>query len=487
MSSHILRLGRQTLIYGLSAVAPSVLGLVTLPFVARRLTTSEYGILELALAAIGVAAVIVEMGLTSASQRSYFDYTDEQPGERRVVLSTALITYLTATLVAAAALILAREPIAEFLFNSPRESELIVIGAATLPIGALVSFSREVMRLHFRVWPFLASSLVAGIVAAGFLLFALLVLDIKVEGILLSALIGGGIAAVYGLIVVRADLFGGFSRKELRIMLDYGLPLIPMALSLWALSLIDRIMLSKLSSLSQVGEYAIANRLGVFVTLAATALATAFSPFILSLYADDPEEEKLIRARALTYAGVAFALLTVVLSLFAREAIKVIAPQFTTAYEAVGLVAFGLAANGMGNISGTGIGLARRTRSLIWLTGVAASVNIALNVVVIPPWGMLGAAFATAVAYAILFALYYLQSQRVYRTPFEPSRLIRLGILTVAAAWVGAIPIEPLGLALAIKVAVMLLFVVCLRLAGVVKPEESAALRSIVRERIALS
>jgi O-antigen/teichoic acid export membrane protein len=118
---------------------------------------------------------------------------------------------------------------------------------------------------------------------------------------------------------------------------------------------------------------------------------------------------------------------------------------------------------------------------------VAASVNIALNVVVIPPWGMLGAAFATAVAYAILFALYYLQSQRVYRTPFEPSRLIRLGILTVAAAGVGAIPIEPLGLALAIKVAVMLLFVVCLRLAGVVKPEESAALRSIVRERIALS
>jgi O-antigen/teichoic acid export membrane protein len=484
MSTHMLRLGRQTLIYGLSAVAPSLLGLFTLPFVARRLSTTEYGLFELATTAIGVAATIVELGLTSASQRSFFDYTDEQTGERRTVLSTALITYMVSTLIAAIALIVARRQVAEFVFNEPRESKLIVIAAATIPAGALVNFTREVMRLHFRVWHFLTSSLIAGVVGTAATLIALLVLHSKVVGLLVSAVIAATLAAFYGLVVVRADLTTHFSRRELRVMLDYGLPLIPMALSLWALALIDRIMLSRLSNLGQVGQYAIANRLSVFLTFGATALGTAFSPFIFSLFAEDPEEEKLIRARALTYAAVVFALVTILMSLFAREAFEAIAPRFNSAYEAVGLVAFGLAVNGIGLIASTGIGLARRTRSLIWLTLIAAAVNIALNFLVIPPWGMLGAAFATAVAYTLLFGLYYMQSQRVYYTRFDLARLIRLGVLTAAAAAVGAIPIEPLTLALAIKIGVVLLFLVSLRVTGVVRPEEIGALRSVVRQRL---
>jgi O-antigen/teichoic acid export membrane protein len=480
----MLRLGRQTLVYGLSAVAPSLLGLFTLPFVARRLTTSEYGLFELAATAIGVAATLVELGLTSASQRSFFDYTDEQPGERRTVLSTAVMTYVASALVAAIALILARRPVAEFLFNEPRETDLIVLAAITIPAGALLNFTREVMRLHFRVWQYLTSALIAGVVGTGATLIALLVLHAKVVGLLVSAVIAATIAAVYGLVVVGSDLTARFSRRELRIMLDYGLPLVPMALSLWALALIDRIMLSRLSNLSQVGEYAIANRLGVFLTFGAMALGTAFSPFIFSLYAEDPEEEKLIRARAMTYTAVVFALITILMALFAREAFKLIAPRFNTAYEAVGLVAFGLAVNGIGLIASTGIGLARRTRSLIWLTLAAASVNIALNFVVIPAWGMLGAAFATAVAYTALFGLYYMQSQRVYYTPFDLSRLLRLAPLTAAAAAVGAIPIEPLALALAIKTAVVILFLISLRAASIVRPEEIGALRSIVRQRL---
>ena len=481
----MLRLGRQTLVYGLSTAAPALIALFTLPVVARRFTTAQYGVLELATTAIAVALVVVELGLTSASQRSFFDYSDDQPEERRIVLSTALIAYLASTILTAGILIAAREPLAEFLFNSSHEDTLIVIAAVTLPTTALVNFSREVMRLHFRLRQYLASTLVAAIVATAYILFALLVLNERVEAVLLSTVIGSGLAALYGMVAVRRDLGHRFSRPELRTMLDYGLPLVPMAVALWALALIDRIMLSKLSSLSEVGEYAMANRLGLLLTLAATAFATAFSPFMLSLYAEDPEEEKLVRARALIYMSVAFAIVTVLVSLFAREAFKVIAPHFTTAYEAVGLVAFGLAVSGVANIAVGGIALARRTRSLAALAGLAAGVNIVLNIFLIPPWGMLGAAFATAVAYTLLFALYYFQAQRVYFTPYQLPRLVRLAVFTAAAAAVGAIPIEPLALSLAIKSAVVILFLLALRLAHIVRSEEISAMRALVREQVA--
>lgn len=485
MTQHMLRLGRQTLIYGLSGVAVQLFGILSLPVVARVMTNAQYGVLELATTGIAVMSTVVELGLTSASQRSFYDYVDEQPGERRLVLSTAVITYLSAAFTAAAVLVVARQPLAAFLFNDPSEGDLIVIAAVSLPVTALINFSREVMRLHFRVWQYLATSLLAGVIGSGFVLFALLVLDMKVAGVLLGTVVGGGAAAVYGVAVVRRDVGHGFSRAELRTMFAYGLPLVPMALSLWALALIDRLMLSKLSSLSQVGEYAMANRLGILLTLAATAFALAFSPFMLSLYAEDREQEKLVRARALTYMGMAFALLTLIVSLFAREALAIIAPRFDTAYEAVGLVCFGMAANGVANIAVGGITLARQTRSLVIFAGAAAGVNIVLNILVIPPWGMLGAAFATAVAYLLLFALYYYYAQRVYHTPYELSRLMRLGALTALAAAVGAVPIEPLSLALSVKSAVVVLFLLGLRLTRVVRADDITAMRLMVRGRLA--
>ncbi|HEY1834338.1 MAG TPA: oligosaccharide flippase family protein [Solirubrobacteraceae bacterium] len=484
-SGHMLRLGRQTLVYGLSGGVLQLLAVLTLPIVARELTTAQYGVLELATSTLAVVGTLAELGLTSASQRSYYDYGNEQSGERRVVLTTAGLTYLASIVAATAILVLLRVPLASFLFNDRDDGRLVVLAAASLPMTAAATFTREVMRLHFRAWHYLASSVAGGVAGGAFIAIGLLVLHMKVDGVLLSTVIAGGVASLYGLAVIRGDVGGRVSRAELRTMFAYGLPLVPTALALWALALIDRIMLSKLSNLSQVGEYAMANRIGLVLTLAATAFATAYSPFMLSLYAEDPEEEKRARAKALTYMSLGFGLLTLLVSLFARELLELVAPRFSSAYEAIGMVSFGLAVNGIANIAVGGITLARETRSLLYFSGAAAIVNIALNFALIPAWGMLGAAFATVVAYLLLFGFYYRKAQRVYHTPYDLPRLLRLGALTAAATAVGAIPIDPLGLALAIKCSVVVFFLLGLRLTNVLGSEDLAVIRATVRTRFA--
>ncbi len=471
--------------YGLSAVALQFLGVITLPVMAHTFSTSEYGVLELITTMIGAVAIFVDLGLTSASQRSYYDYSDTQTQERRVMLATTIVTSLAAALVVGTILVLTRDQISALLTGSDRYGNLIVIAALILPVTSVMNLSREIMRLRFKTWHYVASSLISAIVGTGFIIVALLILHLGLEGALLGGVVGAAVAATYGMLVVRHDLARGYSPSELRTMLDYGLPLVPTAAALWALALVDRLMLSRLSNLSQVGEYAMANRLGLLVTFAATAFATAFAPFMFSLYADNPEQEKLVRAQALTYVGVVFALLTLIVSIFAREALEIIAPRFQTAYEAVGLISFGLAANGIANIALGGIALARETRSLFIYSGIAASVNITLNLIVIPAWGMIGAAAATAIAYVLLFSLYYHRAQRVYPTPYELSRLIRLGVLTAVAASVGLIPIEPPSLAVALKSTVVILFLLGLRFTNVVGPNDIAALRLMVRERLA--
>ena len=62
-------LGRQTLVYGLSGAAPQIVGLLTLPIIARVLTTADYGVLELAIVSVGLIGIFADLGLASASQR----------------------------------------------------------------------------------------------------------------------------------------------------------------------------------------------------------------------------------------------------------------------------------------------------------------------------------------------------------------------------------------------------------------------------------
>jgi O-antigen/teichoic acid export membrane protein len=79
MRRHIARLGQQTVVYGLSGVAQQFLGVITVPVMARVFSRGQYGVLTLTTTGIAAVAIFVDLGLASASQRSYYDYSDAQP------------------------------------------------------------------------------------------------------------------------------------------------------------------------------------------------------------------------------------------------------------------------------------------------------------------------------------------------------------------------------------------------------------------------
>jgi O-antigen/teichoic acid export membrane protein len=55
------------------------------------------------------------------------------------------------------------------------------------------------------------------------------------------------------------------------------------------------------------------------------------------------------------------------------------------------------------------------TRSLLVISGIGLGINILLNLVLIPPMGMTGAAAATLFTYAAMSAMIISYSQRIYR------------------------------------------------------------------------
>ena len=62
MRTHLISLGRQSLVYGLSGAVLQLVGLVTLPVYARHFSPAQYGVIELASVTFAALIIAVDAG-----------------------------------------------------------------------------------------------------------------------------------------------------------------------------------------------------------------------------------------------------------------------------------------------------------------------------------------------------------------------------------------------------------------------------------------
>lgn len=480
MRQHFLRLGRQTLVYGIGAVAQQLLGVITLPIYARVFAPSQYGVIEVATVGLAVLSIMVDLGLGTATQRSYLDYGEHQVEERRVVLSSSLLPSMLIAVTLAALLAVAHHELSVWLFGSGRYGTVVILTGVCVPVITLATLLREVMRMRFQAWQYLGSALLAGATSAILGVTFVLAFGMGINGVFAGVLTGNALAVGYGLVVSLRHIGRRVSVRELRVMWAYALPLIPMALAMWMLQFVDRILLSRLGSLAAVGQYAIANRLALVVLLLLSAFDIAYTPFMLALHREDEAAERQLRARLLTYVTAALVVIAAVLALFAREIISVIAPTYHESYKAVALVCIGAAALGTSQITVAGIIITRRIPLIGIFATVAAMVNVGLNVALIPAWGQIGAGAATAVGYLALTGLYYCGSQRAYPTEYDLRRVIATAVLGCAVMPIGLIASGSVWLDLLIRIGGLLVLGLGLRLLRIIGPEELAEMRGLI-------
>jgi O-antigen/teichoic acid export membrane protein len=153
--------------------------------------------------------------------------------------------------------------------------------------------------------------------------------------------------------------------------------------------------------------------------------------------------------------------------------------HFERSAQAVPLLAFATAAYSGYSVLAIGIGRARQTQYNWIVAGIAAVVNVVLNVLLIPPLGMMGAAIATVAAYLALFVAMWLNSRRVYPVAYQWRRVLSLAAVAgglTGLAWA-------FHVSLPVAVALVLAYPVLLVPLGFYLPAERARLRRLLPSR----
>lgn len=471
MFSELLRLSKHSIIYGLAAACSGAIGFFLLPIYTRYLTPEDYGVLEIFVVTQGILGIIFLMSLSSALFVSYFSYEDEE--DRKAVAGTAMIFLIGISLPLSLILIAIANRFSLLFFDSTQYAFYFQLIFLTLLFDTLIQISFAIFRAREESKTYAAVSLLRFVVGAGLNTFFVVGLHEGVLGILWGGLIAAAFLFLLLVPYMVKRIKLRFSKSDLIVMLRFGLPLVPGSFAIWVLTLSDRYFLQFLSTPYELGLYSLGYRFGLIIyALIVGPFTLAWGPFYWSMAKQKKAKE--VYSSVLTYFVLISVFAALGLSVLSKEVIAVITTSpFHDAYKIIPLIALSYVLYGCFYNLNIGFILQKKTKYASFIIGAAAILNLGLNYLLIPGYGMMGAAVATAISYLVLPIGAYFVSRRYYPINYEWGRIAKV-FIAAALVYTGSIFISNDSAIIAgvLKLITLLGFPVLLFLFRFFKPEE---------------
>lgn len=430
-SSRIVRTLRHALAYGIGYSASTVTGFLLVPLYLQVLSRSEFGILALLTVTVTVASEVFSLGVSSALFRSYFDYEHEEG--RRNVVTTAFVIVAAAALVLLVGGVATAGRTSDLLFDTERYANhlRLVSVIASLRLVRSIPFSTYRARQRSKEWAVANVSFSA--VKLTLTVLFLLALDMGIIGILVADLIAETMLCLYLFSRSFTDLTGRFRRAEAQRLLAYGLPLGVMGLVTLAMSAADKYMLQAFGGAEDVGVYDLGQKFALLIMFfLITPFKLVWQPMSLELLGKSGAKEYY--SASLTGFLYLMSVAVVALSIFAGDVLHAVAPApYQSARSVVLPLALVAVIQGLLVFASFGLSVARRTDVLAAVNAAGAFVNVGLNLILIPRWGIRGAAAAAFCGWA---AILFLDAKLSSRHVAIHIAWSRVGVVVVSIAGV---------------------------------------------------
>jgi O-antigen/teichoic acid export membrane protein len=427
---------KDSVIYGGGRMLQKFLTALMLPLFTAFLTKSDYGIVGMVVTVTTFLDVFVTLGFDVAFTRFYFD--DKSPKHRSDVITHVFYVKCLYPAVLLGVLIALMPQISSLIMGGSGYTIYFDIGVATLFFTNLSDLPFTLMRLEHRPWTFTTFTIARVLIQVPMAVVFLAVFNWGPAGYLGANLVTAILLnlAAMPFYVPRLRLL--WDRRLMRAMLNFAIPAMFTAISFFFLKLSDRFFLQHYQGLAVVGLYTVANSLSQPLYIVGMAFRMAWPQWHYAKL-NEPEKHKRMVSRSSTYFMAFNAALLVLIGVYLPVVIHVLlADDFWSIGPTTFVLTLSVALYNLYFIFWIGANVAKKNRLIPVITLVASGVNIGLNFLLVPVYGMYAAAWTTTIGFGILAVLVYFISNRYYPIPYEWRRLITLGAaaaLTLGAAW----------------------------------------------------
>lgn len=458
-------------VYAVGTAINQALRFLLLPIVLRSLAPADLGVYDSARMLLLVAAPLVALGMESAVAILINETQDRDKIGHWMNMGLTVVS-ISAILAGLFGLLFNRLIYQIFLGGEGDIRVLwVVIGLMVVaPVG---EFCRNILK-----WQFRRS-------AYAFLLISEAVITFIV-GVVLVRVVPWGVfgwavailvSSIYNLVASIVANHHIWHRPQLKgigfRLVKLGFPFALVTTSLQLTPFITRLVLVQLVGLSLVGIYGVGERVALILGLLLSGFTLAWGPFYLSKQHD--KNAPALFGRAVTYYLVVATWLGVAVIAFSSVLIKgLTGAGYDESSGVVAPLVILTTLTGMEFVAVGGMYIKKKGHYMIGVYLVTAIIALVLNLLLIPRAGVIGAAWAATIAKGIGIILSVSISQRLFPIQWNLSRLIRIGVINLAAITM-AIFVNGLEMnfaSLTVRMSFLALFPLLFVIAGVVKLKE---------------
>jgi O-antigen/teichoic acid export membrane protein len=401
-------------VIGVTTLAISLSSILLLPILTKTLPIQDYGIWVQTTVITGLMPMVISLGLPNAMMR--FLAAAKSKEEISEGFYSIMLVLVCVTAIASLLFFLLATPIADTLLNHNMQV------ASLLPLLVFFTSTNAFLLFYFRTFQqvkrfstfqlfqaYLSLVLIVTALYAGFGLVGTIV------GMLIAQII---VLLVMAFFIVREI---GFIYPKFRNMREYfafGLPAAPVGLTSWIVDSSDRFIINIFLGTTFVGYYSPGYTLGNAVLLSSAPTNTLL-PAALPKHYDENEKHHVHTLLTYSLKYTLFIAIPAVfgLTLLSKPLLTVLAtPEIAQqGFMITPLVAIGGLLLVVSQIVGQTLVLEKKTRVLGTVWTAAALVNLALNFVLVPYYGIVGAAATTLAAYAIMFVFTLFYSRKGFQ------------------------------------------------------------------------
>ncbi len=484
MRESLKRLTKMAVGFGIVQWMGPLISLVMTPILTRVLTPADYGIAEYILTINSAAGIVALLGVPQALVTHFNDRRDA--AWYRAVTGSSLALTVPLSLAAGVTILVGAPLIAQSAFHNQDYADLFRLIGATGVLGVfgtiLVTASQSALRVR---WGMAFSLMTILCTLAGNLAY-IVWLRLGVTGMILTPITTGIALSALALVLARS-LIGAPQWSVMKLLLTSGLVLLPVAVSTWALQMVDRLFLINYVSPTELGYYTIAYKISGLVYILLAPLFSAWTPLALAMQ-DEPFARERYASMSRYFVGIALAAV-LGMNLFSTEILTLLTrPAYLPAAPYAGVLSYIQVISGLGVVLAASALISKQLKALSWLVVAGAAVNLALNFLLIPRFKLWGATWATIVGVAVPQVLLYLWLQRRYPIPYPTGKLFRALVAQVVLLVLGLLlPPMPLAARIAVKLVLLLLLPASYVVLRIITPYEMEQAGLFIRHRLRLA
>jgi O-antigen/teichoic acid export membrane protein len=423
-------------------VALMLLGFVSFPIYTRAFSVADYGVLTLIQSSVLVLTVIAKFGFQHSIQR-YYPERIGSPDPAAIGRCYSTLFYATA--VFGIALTMAFGGTAWLGIASTFAGAsfgTLVLASSLIFIRALRSMQLNLMQVENKTKLFNATEIFqkAGGVAITILLLFTWKRDIEACFVGM-VLIEGAVLCQYTGVLARRGLLSPslFDQSFFRAALLFSFPLMLAEISWIGLVAGDRFLVEHYLGLVPLGFYAAACGIAVCVQEVVTApLQLSFFPICMKLWtAEGHEATQRFLSRSLNYFAMFSVLIVCIASVSSREAIILLASaKFQEARIILPFLIIGLVLSSANTFFRPGLMINKQVGKIAQATLIGCLTNIALNLALLPRFGLMGAALASTLSFLAMVTYSGFCSLRTMPFKIEWIALLRYIATGTLASWI---------------------------------------------------